>query len=210
MKPIIFSTEMVRAILDGRKTQTRRVIKPQPPETMQRKDFLGFICSSKEQPGSYGDKKYWRYGAPWGDGPDLNTPFPDPPYHPGQILWVRETWQHNPCRGSGWPYDYKATPEHNSYEHDTWRPSIHMPREAARLFLRVKNVRVERLQEILCGDMRREGCIPPTVKGGQYQQWQRDYWIPLWDSLYAKRGHGWDTNPWVWVTEFSRTEEPKP
>ncbi len=181
MKPIFFNSEMVRAIFEG-KTQTRRVIKPQPKwvqdGVMNWKGKVGLLHTHKL------------------------------PYRPGQILWVRETWQHNPCRGSGWPYDYKATPEHNSYEHDTWRPSIHMPREAARLFLLVKAVRVERLQEILCGDMRREGCIHPTVKGGQYQQWQRDYWIPLWDSLNAKRGYGWDTNPWVWVVEFERTEAP--
>jgi hypothetical protein len=87
-----------------------------------------------------------------------------------------------------------------------WRPSIHMPKEAARLFLEVTDARIERVQEILINGMLAEGCVPEGVKGGQWQQWQRDYFMPLWDTLYARRGHPWENNPWVWVYEFMRTE----
>jgi len=133
-----------------------------------------------------------------------------PKYDVGDILYVRETWS----RIDDLPYDnYVYRTNYGTTEDDSfppsmfkWRPSIHMPRDAARIFLRVTGVRVERLQDILCGDMKREGCIPETVTGGQYQQWQRDYWIPLWDSINAKRGYGWDTNPWVWVYTFERVE----
>ena len=169
MKPILFSTEMVRAILDGRKTMTRRVVKPQ----------------------------HYR----------------KPRYQTGDILWVRETWSVQ----EDLPYDnYVYRSDYGTTEHDSfppsmfkWRPSIHMPKEAARIFLCVTDVRVERVQDILCGDMKREGCIPETVTGGQYQQWHRDYWIPLWDSINDKRGYPWSSNPWVWVYSFKRCDKPE-
>ena len=194
MKPILFSTPMVRAILDGRKTQTRRVIKIDDAPENWKKSIAG---TSIVRTSPY-DAKLSRYA-------------------PGDILWVRETWQEKECEmcRAGIPslggsctcgYIYRADINLNG----GWRPSIHMPRDAARIFLRVTNVRAERLQEILCGDMRREGCIPATVTGGQYQQWQRDYWIPLWDSTIKKQDisrYGWDANPWVWVISFERCEK---
>ena len=180
MKPIIFSTEMVRAILDGRKTQTRRVIKPQP-ESMK-------------------------------DGK-----LPKCPYQPGDILWVRETWyyeEHMHELTAGDPdlpsgrykhrYICKASDPDYPVGNKGWRPSIHMPREAARLFLLVKAVRVERLQEITEEDVLAEGC--------GLASWTQDDWpktagfAQLWDSLNAKRGYGWKNNDWVWVIEFERTE----
>ena len=191
-KPIFFNTEMVQAILDGRKTMTRRVIKADDdPENWK----ISIAGTSVVRTPLY-DVRLSRYEA-------------------GDILWVCETW----AKISDWSdvcpetgifdgYIYKADWP-SSGEHPKWRPPIFMPREAARIFLRVTDVRVERLQEILCGDMKREGCIPPTVTGGQYQQWQRDYWIPLWDSTIKKQDisrYGWDANPWVWVISFERRE----
>lgn len=185
-KPILFSTPMVQAILDGRKTQTRRVIKiDDAPENWGKSTAGTFIIRTSPY-----DAKLSRYAS-------------------GDILWVRETWA--PCATiDSWIdgknlYVYKADYAEKGVPWK-WRPSIFMPREAARIFLKVTNVRVERVQEILCGDMKREGCIPDTVVGGQYQQWQRDYWIPLWDSVNKKRGYGWDSNPWVFVYTFERTQ----
>ena len=84
-----------------------------------------------------------------------------------------------------------------------------MPKEATRIFLKVTNVRVERLQDITCSGMEKEGIIPRTVTGGQWQQWQNDYMKPVWDSTIKKSdlaAYGWDANPWVWVSEFERLE----
>ena len=192
-KPIIFSTPMVRAILEGKKTQTRRVIKPQPSNGIRKSVFV-------------------KSGLEDGHGREIKIP-----YQPGDVLWVRETWAD--LRGMGFdrPFAYLTDSWNSKYGEEDgdskrcrldygvkWKPSIHMPKSAARIWLEVVNVRAERLQDILCGDMKREGCIPATVTGGQWQQWQRDYWIPLWDSLNAKRGYGWDTNPWVWVVAFEK------
>jgi hypothetical protein len=131
---------------------------------------------------------------------------------PGDILWVRETW----ATVSSGIIEYKATyiePYTGSTEIDhigkkiTWRPSIHMPREAARIFLLVTNVRVERVQDITEEDAKAEGCHERLLNDG----WKnigkltaRDDFIMLWEYLNAKRGYGWDTNPWVWVVKFER------
>ena len=88
-----------------------------------------------------------------------------------------------------------------------WRPSIFMPKEAARLFLRVEEVRMERLQDMKMSDIKAEGVVPSNVTGGQWQQWQQEYMKPVWDGTIKKadlRRFGWDTNPWVWVIEFER------
>lgn len=198
MKPIIFSTPMVRAILDGRKKCTRRVVKPQPPQ------FVDYF----EKRGD-GFKAYMVPGEP------CDYPLVKPKYQPGDILWVRETW----ATVSSGIIEYKATyiePYTGSTEIDhigkkiTWRPSIHMPREAARIFLRVKNVRVERLQEITPKDAWEEGCrignsFPWEKHIPELQQQCRDILFKsLWDGLNAKRGYGWDANPWVWVVAFER------
>ena len=189
MKPIIFNTPMVQAILDGRKTQTRRVIKAPVLRNVREPDevlFDGKIC-----------KFNWH-------GDDVIGGFEiKPKYQPGDILWVRETW----AEVSSGIIEYKATykePYTGSAEIDhignkiKWRPSIHMPREAARIFLKVTNVRVERLQEITAHDAIREGMeseIPfDTV----------DEFKELWNNLNAKRGYGWESNPWVWVVAFEK------
>ena len=151
MKPILFNIEMVRAIMEGRKTVTRRAVKL--------------------------------------------------PYHPGDILWVRETWNGDWCDhyiykadgGSAKAAGYAAEPK--------WRPSIHMPREAARLFLRVTDVRVERLQDI--------NLDPPGPKNQVVREGLRylSDFIAVWDRTIKPADlhlYGWEANPWVWVIEFER------
>ncbi len=195
MKPIIFNTEMVRAILGGRKTQTRRVIKiDDAPENWK----ISIAGTSIVRTEPY-DVKLPRYAA-------------------GDILWVRETW----CK-NGETYLYKAgCPHLQDNMWIKWRPSIFMPKEACRIKLRVTNVRVERLQDITEEDAIAEGinwldeaCYSnngwtPTFydpdSGGSPVF--RDGFTALWDSINAKRGYGWDTNPWVWVIEFERVEKP--
>ena len=192
-RPILFNTQMVRAILDGRKTQTRRLVKPQPK--------------------LYGN--LWELGgAGWSDSHIPIHPVPGhslwnlQPVIPGDILWVRETWHGlktgNEKFGHHKTFWYKAD-EKDENPDDRWRPSIHMPKNAARLFLRVKDVRVERLQDMKMSDMQAEGVVPSTVTGGQWQQWQKDFMKPLWNSTLKSADlsrFGWDANPWVWVIEF--------
>ena len=196
--PVLFGTPMVRAILGGTKTQTRRLIKPQPLENTN-----GYLYK----------------GAFWGFGeivPQKMIQYA--PYKPGDILWVRETWSDFYFEESG--YIYKADEDRVSEEF-RWKPSIHMPREAARIFLEVKSIRVERLQDIREKDARAEGiksCLLHKEHGGEWCEsngppfWGSDNihstrkkaFSELWDSLNAKRGYSWDSTPWVWVIEFVR------
>lgn len=151
-KPILFNTDMVMAILDGRKTVTRRLIKPQPKARLSYL-FAGYGCGKWSYP-SKGAVEIW--GADYQSPDDLTEEEKGmlwtPPCHTDDILYVRETW----ClRYDGEKYFYKAdknTPREENrlidYDHVSWKPSIHMPKEAARIFLKVTNVRVELLQEI--------------------------------------------------------------
>lgn len=182
-RPIIFSGEMVRAILEGRKTQTRRVVKPQPwpVET---------VDTERHVIVSHPDK--------------LRVP-PCPYGQPGDRLWVRETWWHP--RATEAHIDnvaYRADGEMPCHLVETnWRPSIHMPRWASRILLEVTDVRVERVQDISEADVQAEGCTgSPFGPMGDAVLFPR-----VWDSINAKRGHDWDTNPWVWVVSF-RVLEP--
>ena len=219
IKPILFSTPMVQAILDGRKTMTRRVVKPQPrPEN----SYFGGIVTSSTDNSLIGCVGFCRSALAVCD-----HDYRRPRYQPGDILWVRETWFCDECDPdcAGRTEKSECTFNHVGdccYGYKTqytepipsdmkikWRPSIFMPKEAARIFLRVTDVRVERVQDILCGDMKREGCIPETATGGHHTQWKDDYWIPLWDNINAKRGYPWSSNPWVWVISFERTDKPE-
>ena len=203
MKPILFSTPMVRAILDGRKTQTRRAIKY---------DFES-VYSAASQQGIM--DKVCQYGELPSDAIEWYAKnIAKPKYKPGDVLWVRETWS----RDESGEYVYRTnygTTEDDSFPPSMfkWKPSIHMPREAARIFLRVTNVRVERLQEITPKDAWEEGCrignfFPWEKHIPELQQQCRDILFKsLWDGLNAKRGYGWDINPWVWVYEFERVSE---
>lgn len=187
--PIVFNTEMVRAIPDGRKTQIRLVIKPQPESMLH-------------------DKKRRMPKAFW-----TGTKWVKPPYQPGDRLWVKETWYKNyPHRYGRFfyrtdgecieiPTIYGETMPFSKADGLRWRPSTHMPKEAARIWLEVKGVRVERVQDIVGSkDVFREGC-PENEKHDAL-----NWFVSLWDKIYAKKGFGWDVNPWVWVIEFKVLE----
>lgn len=220
--PILFNTEMVKAILAGRKTITRRLIKHNT-EALLNSPF------HKANP-DVSDKQ-------------IITKLCKPPYEPGDVLYVRETWCWCPCWDCGMDtvegecceddavrifsldkkeygcYCYRASCADNEYPSaDTWHPSIHMPKAAARIFLKVKEVRAERLQDI-CGrgtpqdhvtNIAREGIQLQAVMEN-YQK-QIDDFKQLWNSTIKKtelEQFGWDANPYVWVIEFERCEKPE-
>ena len=196
--PIIFSTPMVKATLEGRKTQTRRVIKPQPEE---------IIVGDMLQPGIY-----YRDADP---DQQIHCPYGQP----GDRLWVRETWAPfgdyvlfradgeeylSPCEtpGGGYPENCRHHPGCEACTAEgtliKWRPSIHMPRWASRITLKIKSIRVERVQDTSISDIYAD---VPTYFDEQGAALE---FISLWDSINAKRGYSWDDNPWVWVIEFER------
>lgn len=185
MKPILFNTEMVRVIMEGRKTVTRRVVKPQPPAT-----------SVVRKRGCTWDWSFW---ADCDMGHIMKLP-----YHPGDILWVRETWAKNPF-GDGYIY-----PTEVPGAGQKWKPSIHMPREAARLFLRVTGVRVERLKDIDGHGILKEGIDngkSNPAMGTRWENMQSMAFAELWNSTLKSADlplYGWAANPWVWVIEFER------
>ena len=184
MKPILFNTEMVRAILDGRKTVTRRVVKPQPESrpTPMKKDSCWPGCFAIQ-----GTAKVIR-----------------PPYQPGDTLWVRETW----AKSMAGTFMYQA--DDKAIMVERWRPSIHMPREAARLFLRVTGVRVERLKDIDGHGILKEGIDngkSNPAMGTRWENMQSMAFAELWNSTLKSADlplYGWAANPWVWVIEFER------
>ena len=185
MKPIIFSTPMVQAILAGRKTQTRRVIKD--------KDITNNFDIDV-------DGSAYAYINP-ATG-DSCPPTAIAKYQVGDILWVRETWG----KDENGEYVYRTnygTTEDDSFPLSMfrWRPSIHMPREAARIFLKVTNVRVERLQDITEEEAIKEGAKaygPNNCSGTS----ARIAFAEIWDKTTTE--HEWRTNPWVWVIEFEK------
>ena len=199
MKPILFSTEMVKAILENRKFQTRRVVKPQPitisPDDKYRKPLAFWV----------NNKKWIKYR-----------------YQVGGTLWVRETWRICPngifCYKAIGDCDTCSTTGENTFN-VKWKPSIHMPKEACRLFLKITDIRVQRLQEITVDDVMAEGLPadneirnsdPSTHES--IRAWNIAYaqhlFRELWDSLNAKRGYGWEVNPWVIAITFEKIEKP--
>lgn len=194
-KPILFNTDMVRAILDGRKTAARRVVK-----------FLG-----KRNPNWTG---YVNDGLNIYNGTN-EVCNKKPPYKVGDILYVREMWAELETV-HGVPYwAYKAddqTLHHSSGENfERWHPSIHMPKEAARIFLRVTNVRVERLQDITPEQIDAEGCkeYAYSAKTGELLPSKPTWFKIMWDSTIKKSDidkYGWAANPYVWVIEFERID----
>nr|DAY03791.1 MAG TPA: ASCH domain protein [Caudoviricetes sp.] len=213
IKPILFNTEMVRAILDGRKSCTRRLVKFLPGENPR---WTGYI---KDGLMLYNGK---------------NEPcIRKASYQPGDILYVRETWGEGYEEGT---YIYRASdklaglPTFKESSKLIYHPSIHMPKEAARIWLKIMNVRVERLQEMKPLDVIKEGAYPDCwdclntygesgsqcCYGTEEQCSQCDEvmmeWEKLWTSTIKKSDldcYGWDANPWVWVIEFERCEKPK-
>lgn len=193
IKPILFNTEMVEAILEGQKTQTRRTVK-QPP-------IVGDIMR---------DEKGWYYEDGTRNGHSL---FPQ--FSTGDILWVRETWGKLTECDVFPPYEpheerfiYRADRGDPDHFQAKWHPSIHMPKEAARIFLRVKDVRVERLQ-----DMDEDAAIAEGIAdspAGTDSPLLR--FTELWDKTIRRedlREFGYHANPWVWVIEFERCEKPE-
>ena len=190
MKPILFNTDMVLAILDGRKTQTRRVVKPRHGGHLELHDDVGGVTRLCER-----------------DGPLCRGL--KPPYEPGDILWVRETWcaNNNPHSDNFGGFEYRADYE-GALCQDliSWHPSIHMPRKAARIWLRVTDVRVERLNVIMDAP---PGPDNPIVKEGC--KYGCDF-IAVWENTIKpsdRNRYGWDANPWVWVICFERCSKPE-
>jgi hypothetical protein len=195
LKPILFSTEMVKAILEGRKTQTRRVIKPQ---TVTHNGPNGQTTESIDDYFMTRNLK---------DAELLCLACA--PYRPGGILWVRETWRMCLdgifCHKADGDCDTCSTTGENTFN-VKWKPSIHMPREACRLFLKITDIKVERLQEITEEDALKEGCMPIILDDAIFFS-AKGKFHALWDSIYAKRGYGWEVNPWVWVITFENVEK---
>lgn len=219
-QPIIFSASMVQAILEGLKTQTRRIIKPQPwlcdlfivPKWIWRKKDNPFSSIDRLIGGLI---KYCPYGSP------------------GDKLWVRETWggiflnsqdgyylQWRDVPKSDRTQErcealfYRATDDDPDYE-GCWVPSIFMPRWASRLTLEILNVRAERLQSITYENILAEGIfqvwpLPTTsqlhINDLPCKDSAHEFFIRLWDSLNKRRGFSYATNPWVWAIEFKVLE----
>ncbi|MDQ1214549.1 morphogenetic protein [Pantoea anthophila] len=186
-RPIIFNADMVRAVLDGRKTQTRRIIQ-------ERHLYRGGRTAGNwpvHMPeGEEGEKaRLWA---------ESNSPFGAV----GDRLWVRETWARYNIDQNSHDMAYRATTPEDWPKEGRWRPSIHMPRWASRITLEITDVRVERLHAITLGDICKEfGC-------GLYDFRPATYgftaWEELWKSIYGD--DSWQANPWVWVIEFKSVE----
>ena len=215
IKPILFNTEMVRAIMDGRKTCTRRLVKPQPDE--KHTYPLGFVTDSTEK------KEVGCFGFGINEyGGSIQYAKPPYGYAPGDILYVRETW-HKGLERYIYRADYSNTEKFYRGGKEIemkWHPSIRMPKDAARIWLKVTDVRVERLQkcgEGWCIDIEKEGVTTPQgsilyVSDDKYHDALRTEFQKLWNSTIKKSdldSYGWDANPWVWVIEFDRCEKPE-
>ena len=203
MKSLIFSTPMIKAILAGKKNMTRRPLKRQPESKTVKFEYGNLV-------------EYQMIGSCWNE-----VARHKPTYQPGDVLYVRETWASCILDGKT-EYLYKAHPMFDSSEPGdidwTWRSPRFMPQSAARIFLKVTGLRVERLNDISEEDARREGitdggclncgesepcgCINPAPD-------PRQSFIRLWNGLYTKKPeYQWDKNCWVWVITFERTEKP--
>lgn len=205
-RPILFSAPMVRAILAGTKTQTRRAVKPWEPRLMNLRrpvpDDVSYLP----------DFTCYRSTCPYGQ--------------PGDRLWVRETWAFGThalaaARDEDGPFVYAADGTTQGRLCDRWRPSIHMPRSASRITLEVTGVRVERLQDISEADARAEGASCRRISSGDARMGLSDWWSfgtdrggeDIGGAFTAKQGYellwesingagSWDANPWVWVIGF--------
>lgn len=195
IKSILFNTEMVRAILDGRKTCTRRILKGGIPfdekaeywNVLKKGEWSGPICA----------EDFAKQGSP---------------YKPGDILYVRETF----IQVAAHTFWYKADDNSWISEGLHWRPSIHMPKEAARIWLKVTDVRIERLRDITEDGAKAEGA---NWKNGKNVGWEEkmkrtatERFAEIWNSTIKKSDldrYGWAANPWVWVIEFERCEKPE-
>lgn len=225
LKPILFSTQMVHAILEGRKTQTRRVIKN---ETIQADTSnIRFVGNSNDieipRPAIKYDDRVWYM---WNfEHTNAISIVERCPIKVGDILWVRETYR--PVEQDYGPprFEYKATETINTDER--WKPSIFMPKDACRIFLKMNNVRVEQLNDISDEDAINEGILPLLMSGAQfathgqlYKNYLERYVSRFQDGVYPKLSfktlwesinglYSWGKNPFVWVYEFERVEKPE-
>ncbi|WP_121377745.1 hypothetical protein [Pseudomonas aeruginosa] len=207
-RPILFNDQMVRAILEGRKTATRRIAKPVKHPDLGNIYAPGALVLERE-PQHVIDR-----ACPYGQ--------------PGDRLWVREAWQgplisdEEQAANQSWWKDmtkfqnpghcaYRASGDDNEYVdpdgyfHCKWKPSIHMPRWASRILLEITAVRVERLQDITRSGIRAEGLqCPPELCSDDVSPNYRDWYPAAWRELWESTGGDWDANPWVWVVEFKR------
>lgn len=210
-KPILFNTEMVRAILDESKTATRRIAKGIYPYS-EYGDFATKIKGEWQGPVSMENIVKFKS-----------------PYLPGDIRYVRETWQriwktndrdqiiegtdkyYYKADGTP-PFTYYVDPDTGEHRDIPWRPSIHMPKKAARIFLEVTDVRVEHLQDMTLDDFLAEGVVirPEAFNDPEnaYQQ-AKETFTKIWNSTIKRPDidrYGWEANPWVWAIEFERIE----
>ena len=217
--PILFNAEMVRAILDGRKSCTRRVIKPQPQSGLCYTHAGGHKdCIGKWTYPNRGAHEFWgeEYKLPENIKDEELSKRWNPPYHTDDILYVRETWSEGYEEGT---YIYRASdkladlPTFKESSKLIYHPSIRMPKEAARIWLKVTNVRVERLREISAESALAEGADKYIhTNGGLDENMTITSFIGIWNSTIKKSDldrYGWDANPWVWVIEFERCEKPE-
>lgn len=204
MRPILFSTPMVNAILEGRKTQTRRLIKAEP-----HLDFMGFILGDEKRDGSIG----------FGHINHMETvDIVKAKYKVGDILWVRESFQYRfeDKNQVGYKADFAHEPK--VMNRILWKPSIHMPFAACRIFLRIKKISVDRLKSITNDDAISEGI---EQQNGRWKNYYKPTGVDKFDfkddlpvisfmSLWASINgiDSWIENPWVWVIEFERCEKP--
>ncbi len=218
-RPILFNGSMVRAILAGQKTQTRRAVKVPPAF-----DFIGGAGDDQNDPKNFGAEDenglWWALAA----GPSTDRVLACPFGQPGDRLWVRETWMdltgtgiehRDTATGKRMRYSYGAQSPAGSASDEArkdfglkWRPSIHMPRKACRLVLEITAVRVERLQAISDDDCAAEGVQRDRISGFNLER--GTFWGPRpvdsFESIWDSTGGDWDSNPWVWVIDFKRVE----
>jgi hypothetical protein len=198
-RPILFSAPMVRAILENRKSQTRRVVKPQPESCgdgwLYRGEFFGSDESMKSHlfHDVYGTGKGMPYGGVYGDGT-------------ADRLWVRETWRsydiNGTLEGAKQSLRYRADGEQAM---TTWKPSIFMPCWASRITLEITDIKVERLQDVSEADVRAEGFNYLAYRCAD--EMKPEDWTEFsdgWDMINAKRGYSWQSNPFVWCISFCR------
>ena len=204
--PILFNTDMVRAILDGRKTVTRRICKDENEYVVP---DMSFYDAEKRTYAvhNFADKEHTD---------QLSTAERTCPICPGDILYVRETW--SPVFVVPRRYLYKVECKEAENLPIKWHPPIHMPKEAARIWLKVKDVLVERLQEISEEQAKEEGAIDNLgfihSPDNEYDSIHtaKEHFKQIWNSTIKKSDiyrYGWDANPWVWVIEFERCEKPE-
>jgi len=193
-RPILFSTPMVQAILNGTKFQTRRVIKG--IDQLEGAYFQTLVqhATGRITFSSLNVDYAIEVKCPYGQV--------------GDVIWVRE--KHRAlvnCQDNSfasWSYYSDMPKEFHEQFPKKWTPSIHMPKTACRLFLKIKEIRVERLQDLSRGDAMGEGCPFPNMADGQNP---KDWFAQLWQSINGEQS--WNENPWVWVIEFEKIEKPE-